>query len=124
MHKDQRKGLKIAGFIVLGAACVTALGFAVMLLWNWLVPELFNGPVITFWQALGLFILCKILFGGFMKDHEKKNNWKRRKWEQMQARMEHLSPEEKEKLKSHFDRCGWGRRWDRSEETPAEKQPE
>ncbi len=126
MTKKQFKGLKIVGFVILGAACVTALGFGVMLLWNWLVPELFHGPVITFWQALGLFILCKLLFGGFMKDNDKKNSWKRRKWERMQAKMEHMSPEEKEKLKSHFDRC-WGRKWQREEEPqqpPVERQPE
>lgn len=125
MDKKQLAGLKIVGFVVLGVACVTALGFVVMLLWNWLVPELFHGPVITFWQALGLFILAKLLFGGFPKDNDKKNGWKRRKWERMQQKMEHLSPEEKEKLKSHFDRCGWGRRWQRDEEQPTEqRQPE
>jgi hypothetical protein len=36
-----------------------------MLLWNWLVPDLFNGPVITYWQALGLLALSKILFWGW-----------------------------------------------------------
>lgn len=40
-------------------------GYAVLLLWNWLMPELFNLRPLTFWQALGLLALCRILFGGF-----------------------------------------------------------
>jgi hypothetical protein len=40
-------------------------GVVVMQLWNWLLPSLFRVPAITFWQALGLLVLCRILFGGF-----------------------------------------------------------
>ena len=40
-------------------------GEVVQLLWNWLLPPLFGWPQITFWQALGLLALCRILFGGF-----------------------------------------------------------
>ena len=34
-----------------------------MLLWNWLIPDLFSGPILTFWQSIGLLVLFKILFG-------------------------------------------------------------
>jgi hypothetical protein len=37
-------------------------GLSVILLWNWLVPTLFEGPTITFVQALGLSALCELLF--------------------------------------------------------------
>ena len=47
----------IALFIFLG-------GWIVMSLWNWLLPALFGWRMITFWQALGLLVLCRILFGG------------------------------------------------------------
>jgi hypothetical protein len=40
-------------------------GEVVRRLWNWLLPTLFSVPEITFWQALGLLVLCRILFGGF-----------------------------------------------------------
>jgi len=40
-------------------------GSVVMLLWNWLAPTLFGLRLITFWQAIGLLALCRILFGGF-----------------------------------------------------------
>jgi ABC-type multidrug transport system fused ATPase/permease subunit len=49
---------------ILGVVAIAGFGFIVMWLWNWLVPELFNGPVIGYWQTLGLFILAKILFSG------------------------------------------------------------
>ena len=39
-------------------------GWGVKLLWNWLLPPLFGLPVVTFWQALGLLVLSRILFGG------------------------------------------------------------
>jgi len=40
-------------------------GEATMHLWNWLMPALFGLKLITFWQALGLAILFRFLFGGF-----------------------------------------------------------
>lgn len=49
---------------MLGIAAVIGFTFVVMWLWNWLVPELFNGPVLGYWQTLGLLILTKILFSG------------------------------------------------------------
>ena len=39
-------------------------GEIVMQLWNWLLPQLFGWPRITFWQAFGMLALCRILFGG------------------------------------------------------------
>lgn len=115
-------GWKILGFIALGALFVFLFGTATMLLWNWLVPELFAGPVINFWQALGLLFLSKLLFG-FPKGHHHQGGgwgWKKGRWqEKMRQKMEHLSPEEKERLRSHFDRCmggPFGRRWGQSRE--------
>jgi hypothetical protein len=40
-------------------------GELVMHLWNWLAPQLFGLRPVSFWQALGLLALCRILFGGF-----------------------------------------------------------
>jgi len=47
------------------ALFVWIFGEVVMHLWNWLLPSLFGWHVISFWQALGLLVLCRILFGGF-----------------------------------------------------------
>lgn len=64
-----QRGLAIAGMVIGGIilAVLFALlfGAVVMLLWNWLMPELFGLKVIGYWQAFGLVLLAKILFGGF-----------------------------------------------------------
>ena len=52
----------IALFFGTIAIIVVLLGYPVMLLWNWLMPELFGLYEVTFWQAIGLNILCTILF--------------------------------------------------------------
>jgi hypothetical protein len=52
-------------FIPVILAVGAALSAAVMLLWNNLMPELFALKKISFWQALGLLALCRILFGNF-----------------------------------------------------------
>ena len=51
--------LLIVGLIVLAAIL---LALPLQLLWNWLMPTIFNLPMITFWQALGLNIMSGILF--------------------------------------------------------------
>ena len=49
---------------MLGIAAVFGFTFVVMWLWNWLVPDIFNGPVLGYWQTLGLLVLSKIIFSG------------------------------------------------------------
>lgn len=58
--------LWIAPVAIVGFAVFVALGgWVVRALWNWLLPPLFGWHTITFWQALALLALCRILFGGF-----------------------------------------------------------
>jgi hypothetical protein len=63
------KALRIAGMTLVGVvfAALFALvfGFVVKLLWNWLMPAIFGLGVITYWQAFGIVILAKLLFGAF-----------------------------------------------------------
>lgn len=73
--------LKYVGFGILGVAFVIAMVFGVQALWNALIPELFHGPVLTFWQTAGLFILSKILLTGVAPGghgHNKNGNWRRK----------------------------------------------
>lgn len=71
----------IAGGIVLGVLFAFLFGWVVMLLWNWLMPEIFGLPVITYWQGWGLVILSSILLkGGFHGgDHDSRRKRKSRK---------------------------------------------
>lgn len=81
-HKLRSKNpLKVVGIILLFAmglvAFIAAFGYIVMLLWNWLVPDVFGLTTITFLQAVGLTALCKLLFGGLGSgDHKSKKKKK------------------------------------------------
>ena len=70
------KGMRVAGMVVFGiaAAAVFALvfGILVMLLWNWLMPLIFGLPEITYWQAFGIVILVKLVFGTIGHRHGRK----------------------------------------------------
>jgi len=92
--------LKFAFFAVVLAA---VFSFVVMRLWNWLMPAVFGWHLITFWQALGLLILSKILFGGFRGGPQRNWYWRRR----MMERWENMTPEEREKFRQTMrGRCG------------------
>jgi hypothetical protein len=70
------------------------------LLWNWLVPVLFGGPIITYWQALGLLVLTKILFFGMGGKRNCYNGASQHYWKnRFQEKMSSLSPEEREAFK-------------------------
>ena len=56
---------RIMMFLPLGILFIALFGFAVMSLWNWLMPELFGLKAIGYWQAMGLMVLSRIFFGGF-----------------------------------------------------------
>jgi hypothetical protein len=78
-------------------------GTVVMNLWNWLLPTLFGWRQITFWQALGLLVLCRILFGGLGMRHSGRSNFRRR----MAERWEKMTPEERERYRQSWrGRCG------------------
>jgi len=64
-------GLVIGG-VVFASVFALVFGWLVMLLWNWLMPNLFGLKAITYWQAFGLLILAKLIFSGF--GHGPKNH--------------------------------------------------
>lgn len=62
----RRKWILLAPLAILGLLLFVALGGEIVKqLWNWLLPPIFGWREITFWQALGMLLLCRILFGGF-----------------------------------------------------------
>ena len=90
-------------FLIIALVCVLVLalvGWAAMALWNWLLPGLFGFKTITYWQAVGLMFLSRLLFGGF-RGGPRAGGWKRnrgmgrrfaRSWERM-------TPEERERFR-------------------------
>jgi hypothetical protein len=95
--------LAVVGYLV--------LGFVTLLLWNWLVPQLFNGPEIHYGHALGLLALSKILFWGFHKKRPPHFQggpnpyWKSR----FQEKLSSLDPQEREAFKQKMKEkwCRW-----------------
>ncbi|MBS1596747.1 MAG: hypothetical protein JST75_00875 [Bacteroidetes bacterium] len=93
---------KILFFAVLFLGGFSAI---VMLLWNNILAGVLHVSVITFWQALGIFVLSKILFGGFHGG----GRWGRhQRWKHnMHQRWVNMTPEEREKFKQEWkNRCG------------------
>jgi hypothetical protein len=100
-HNPVRRGIKIAISVIIG---VILFGFIVEGLWNVLIPPIFGWHTITFWQALGLLLLSKILFGGFHRHSGGgRDRWKQR----MKDRWENMTPEDREKFRTGM-RCGRG----------------
>jgi hypothetical protein len=100
----RKKWFALAPLAIVGILAFIAIGGAVvMLLWNWLMPMLFAWRMISFWQAVGLLALCRILFGGFGR-HGLGRASMRRRWAE---RWEQMTPEERAKLRDRFrQRCG------------------
>jgi hypothetical protein len=102
-----RRIVKFAVIALPAALLFLALGgYVVMSLWNWLMPALFGWRLITFWQAVGILILSKILFGSFRggpgRGYGRNRYWRRR----MIERWEQMTPEEREKFRQGFGgRC-------------------
>jgi len=96
MHGNfKRHVARMAVFILAGIA---ALGYLVMVLWNWLLPQVLPGAAhIDYLQALGVLLLSRILFGGFRGHGHAR--WHRQRWES-------LTPEEREKFRTRMHRCG------------------
>jgi len=80
-------------FGLLAVIAVTLAGLATMALWNSLMPAIFGLRVVTFWQALGLFILSRILFGRF-GGPPRRMHWRHR----LMERWSQMSPAEREKF--------------------------
>jgi hypothetical protein len=102
MTMTTKKRIGIAIFAPFGIALFIFIGGEIVLhLWNWLAPTLFGWRQITFWQAIGLLALCRILFGGW-GGGGRRSEGRRRIKERMDERWEKMTPEEREKF-----RQGW-----------------
>jgi hypothetical protein len=99
---------KIVGIAICVIAVGAVLGYVVMSLWNNVLVSTVNVSTITFWQAIGLLVLSKILFGGFRGGWGGRGHWKN----EMKEKWHNMSPEEREKIKLEWrNRCRmWGKK--------------
>src|SRR5215471_7912455 len=109
----RRRWIFVAPLALAGLGLFIAVGgWAVMLLWNWLLPAVFGWREITFWQALGILALCRILFGGFGRHGVSRSSMRRRMAERMADRVADrwaaMTPEERERFRQRMrERCGF-----------------
>src|SRR5437762_1461654 len=98
--------------ILFFAIFLFVFGLIAMSLWNALIPDLFHGPMLSYWQAIGLVILGKIFFGGFKGHHRGGWHGHHQKWGgdwegkcgpywyKWKEEFEKMTPEEKEAWKA------------------------
>jgi len=94
----RKKKLLFVPLAILGMALFIFIGGEIVrLLWNWLLPPLFGWRLITFWQAVGLLALCRILFGRFGMNGHGHSNFRRRVAER--RGWGPITPEERERFR-------------------------
>lgn len=98
----RRRMFRILKVVTIAVLALVVFGLLVMFLWNWLMPALFGARTITYWQALGIWILSRILFGGF-HPRPGKRHWRAR----LIDRWEKMSPEERERFRERLQHR-WG----------------
>ncbi|MDB4728335.1 hypothetical protein OAF63_06050, partial [Saprospiraceae bacterium] len=93
-------------FLAMAALFVFILGNVIMFLWNEILVSVTSVKVINFWEAIGLFVLFRILFGGF-RFGPKQRHWRNRRkaWKEKWVNM---SDEDKQELKQKWkERCSF-----------------
>lgn len=116
----RRKLIFIAPAALLGITLFIFIGGEVVkLLWNWLLPSLFGWRLLTFWEALGLLALCRILFGGFGGHRgysyagpgiraKLADRMADRMADRFAERWERMTPEERDRFRQRVrERCGF-----------------
>ncbi len=98
----RHRAVRILMFVPFAVLFVALFGLVVMLLWNWLMPALLGLKTIGYWQAIGVVVLSRILFGGrgWMG---RPGHWRHR----MRERWERMTPEERERFRQGFA-SRWG----------------
>lgn len=98
---------KIIGFIFLGLAAVALFTLLVMSLWNAILVPVLHVGAVSFWQAAGILVLSKILFGGFKGRGGGPWGGRGRHFKyEMREKWANMSPEEKDKMKQEWrHRC-------------------
>ncbi len=116
MNRRKRMFFVIGPLAIVAIALLITLGSGlVMYLWNWLLPSLFGWRAITIWQAFGLLVLCRILFGSHGW-RGPRSNVRERMRERMANRWKDMTPEQRERMRKRWAMaCGF--------EPPAEEAP-
>jgi len=75
-EKFFRGFFKVVFMIIAAIVFLLLFGYGFMLLWNWLMPDVFGLPALSYWKAVGILVMAKILFGSFEGMGSKKGSKK------------------------------------------------
>ena len=83
------------------------MGWVVMWLWNAILPSVIVGvSIITYWQAVGLLILSRILFGGIGGRGSKGKRWGKGRGPHLRERWMQMSDADREQFRAEWqERC-------------------
>lgn len=82
------------------------LGAAVQFLWNTILPGLLNVKTISYWQSVGLLVLCRILFGNFGRGRRGGRSPMERRGGPLRDKLMNMTPEERERFREEWrNRC-------------------
>jgi Ca2+/H+ antiporter, TMEM165/GDT1 family len=105
---------KVLMVLTMVTVALLVFGLIVMSLWNAILPAVLGVKAISFWQALGILLLSKILFGFGGGGFRRGGQWR----QQMKEKWSTMSEEEREKFKAEWkNRCGM--RWRPQQQNPA-----
>jgi len=119
-HHGRFHPLKFVFFAVVFIAFALAMGWVVMFLWNFILPDTVGVNPLTYWKALGLLVLTRILFGGFRGRPGSWGGDRKRKW---RKKWMNMSDEERQQFKSKW-KSHYRKRWNSGEEDFDEKNKE
>lgn len=92
-------------FPILFLGAVLLMGAIVMWLWNAILPAVLHVGALSYWQAVGLLVLCRILFGGFRSG----GGWNRKGFggpPHLRQRLMQMNEEERARFKEEWrERC-------------------
>jgi hypothetical protein len=102
----KKKWIFLVPLVILAISLFITIGCEIVMhLWNWLLPALFGGRQITFWQAVGILALCRMLFGGSRRRGFYRSNFGRC----MAKPWRDKTPEERERFRQGMrEACGYG----------------
>ncbi len=87
------------GIVLLICLLILLVGLVVMLLWNHVLSPVLEIKQVTYWQAVGILVLCKILFGGIRGGSHKHKRYKG----QWQSKWMDMNEEDRHAFKSKWD---------------------
>lgn len=108
-HKHHKRGKGILSLLI--------TAFVLQLIWNALVPDLFNGPELTYIQAMLIILIKRLISGGMHCGVYKGSyDWDKQEWNDWKEKWGSC---DKEDWKNHFEA-----KWEEKDKQEEEKEAE